>query len=121
VLCWLHQDIAETIQNKEFDVKNKLILEYVGDYPSGESPDPSNKGIISLEFALQHHGGYTFNMELPDGSFIPVSLEEFRGKNPKTTFIVLGVESIPDSAEDYARWEARVVAKRGPIRRTPLR
>lgn len=102
-------------------MKNKLILEYVGDYPSEESPDPSNTGIISLEFALEHHGGYTFDMELPDGSFIPVSLEEFRGKNPKTTFIILGVESIPDSPEDYARWEARVVAKRGPIRRTPLR
>lgn len=77
-------------------MKNKVILEYVGDYPSGESPDPSNTGIISLEFALEHHGGYTFNMELPDGSFAPVSLEEFRGKDPKTTFIVLGVELIYD-------------------------
>lgn len=102
-------------------MKNKLILEYVGDYPSGESPDPSNTGIISLEFALEHHGGYTFDMELPDGSFIPVSLEEFRGKDPKTTFIVLGVELIDDGPEDRARWEARVVAKRGPFRKTPPR
>lgn len=101
-------------------MKNKVFLEYVGDYPSGESPDPSNKGIISLAFALGHHGGYTFDMELPVGSFIPVSLEEFRGKDPKTTFIILGVESIADSPEDQARWEARVVAKRGPIRRTPF-
>ncbi|MEW1820886.1 hypothetical protein AB0323_08865 [Arthrobacter sp. NPDC080031] len=102
-------------------MKYRVVLEDVGDYPSGKSPDPSNTGIISLEFALEHHGGYSFNMELPDGSFVPVSLEEFRGKNPRTTFIVLGVELIDDGPEDRARWEARVVAKRGPIRKTPLK
>ncbi|NYE94740.1 hypothetical protein FHU41_000961 [Psychromicrobium silvestre] len=94
-------------------MKHEVFLEYVGDSPSGVSPDPSDPTITSLEFVLDHHGGYTFDFEFAHGVSIPVSLELFRGKDPKTTFIRLGVKSQAESSTDQAKWDAKILAQPG--------
>ena len=66
--------------------------------------DPS---IVSVAFLIKQFGGYNFEFETTDGALVPVSIEEFRHKDPETTFLRLGVESAYDSPEEADKAEAR--------------
>ncbi len=72
--------------------------------PEDLKADPS---IVSVAFLIKQFGGYKFEFETTDGALVPVSIEEFRHRDPETTFLRLGVESAYDSPEEADEAEAR--------------
>jgi hypothetical protein len=94
-------------------VKHAVKIEDLGTSESGNSPHPEDTSIMSLEFVLAKHGGYRFDFELLTGEKVPVSLDKFRGRDPKTTFLRIGVLSTPEAEGELERQDAKIRARHG--------
>jgi hypothetical protein len=68
---------------------------------------------ISLEQLVTSFGGYEFDLELSDGTKVPVSVKQFLGRDPGTTFLSVEVESRPENEKDSEEFEARAQARHG--------
>ncbi|WP_152642612.1 hypothetical protein [Pseudarthrobacter chlorophenolicus] len=68
---------------------------------------------ISLEQLVSSFGGYEFNLELSDGTKVPVSVRQFMGRDPRTTFLRVEVESRPENEKESAEFDARAQARHG--------
>jgi hypothetical protein len=82
-----------------------------GDLLSTESDDSPQ--FISLRQVIDRFGGYEFELELADGTMVPGSLEEYRGRDPDATYLRIEVESTPESEQDAADFDARAETRQG--------
>jgi len=100
-------------------MKRNVEIGFLGVFPSGQSPDPSDVSIMSLAFIIKLHGSDEFEFETMDGSKAWVSFAEYRNLNPEHVFLTVVVRTEFDSKEEEDESFAKFSALRGNTQKRP--